>query len=437
MLKQFLTEHKLYATSPDFSGFLLRLKDAYLRFSLYDRENPITFFPLEAAPGLPPFVAIKLDTLSQDNREYLYAKSENFGTMEKSTLSIANSDCNLKCSYCLNHKRDMTLQFPTASQILTIMEQYRGIETLEITGGEPTQDMAALKEILSNAGPAFKRVHIYTNGINLTKEFIEFLNTLPTYFRLIIAVSTEGSENGHISMQGLYEILERFKETPAERVWLSINIIDAQQTVQLKDWFYDLQANFPNLPMIDTIKLTSPLCKSGTTEDYISHLTNLVDIVQTISNQETAYLRGKALVSLNFNLFPSTRGNPECSLRKVSMFGPKVATCIYKPDEAKIFPSPLGLMLDNVKNNVCLGCSFYPYECKANIATEECKAYNQRCLHCPALNVCHNRCTLRGELTEDDCLFLCVINAFELWLGVKDHTASEIEALWNDKKLII
>lgn len=87
--------------------------------------------------------------------------------------------CNLSCKYCYSHKSQtdmlLSIAFQTVDFASSLCKKYNRI-TLAFSGGEPTIIFKNIKSIVAYAQKkGIKGFIICTNGINLTKEYIEFL----------------------------------------------------------------------------------------------------------------------------------------------------------------------------------------------------------------------------------------------------------------------
>lgn len=101
---------------------------------------------------------------------------------------ILNNKCNLKCSYCFQHdefRHDITLSDDNIVKVCEFVRKYGNVKDkkleLTIIGGEPSlySKFDTLYEILYNElvmhGFTFSIVRVFTNGIVVNREMIEFM----------------------------------------------------------------------------------------------------------------------------------------------------------------------------------------------------------------------------------------------------------------------
>lgn len=428
-LRKLLTNELLIGSS-NFSGFFFKIKDCWIKYDPFSQESISYIENHVMGDLLPPFFSIINERFTEDQRKILEQKSVPGDDHNKTSIIISNSSCNLSCPGCLNSNRDMDSGFPSPEKILSVISRFKNIDTLEITGGEPLVDRDRIIKIIKEIGTRFQRIHIYSNLILIDDDFLEEI-TGYTQIRIIIGTEVDSDGSGHISVEEAIEKVNSLRTYPD--IKYALNALSGEDPRRLLDAYDIFESKSED--KIDTIKLTSPLGKSGF-EYYKGFIPFFKGMIDRIGKTDSPHLRGRTITGLNLDMVPQARGNIDCSFKKISMVGDKFINCVYTSGKLPSFRTPDELIIDNMSKNGCLSCEFYPFECSTNIGTENCRSYSDKCLRCPAINVCHKKCSLRGELSDDDCLFLVTLSAFEHWLNVKDMTYMQVMERWTDSKCL-
>lgn len=103
--------------------------------------------------------------------------------MKDTVRLIMHLECNMRCSYCCNEQRQFTTQFQKkrfwvyagcgGRSCLFDFAPYRNVC---ITGGEPFLQKDELFMIM-DVVPEDKNIYLYTNGLLINNEDIEYLQT--------------------------------------------------------------------------------------------------------------------------------------------------------------------------------------------------------------------------------------------------------------------
>lgn len=118
-------------------------------------------------------VGVKAAVVSPNNRMY------------KNAIIMITTKCNNKCTWCysksvLNNGSNMSMN--TFKTIVSILKN-NGVQTIILTGGEPTTHPALIpfieQAILSN----IKQINVISNGANLTKDILNRLIDYKDYLK--------------------------------------------------------------------------------------------------------------------------------------------------------------------------------------------------------------------------------------------------------------
>lgn len=428
-LLEYCKDNKLIIES-NFSGFLFKIKDCHVLYNNLS-NNPLVLLEESDFTKDINFAAIKSSKLKEEERAFLFNNSSNKTNNKQAVLTIANSNCNLNCSFCLNEGRPK-YNFPSSDNVKSLLYKNPNIVTLEITGGEPTADYEDLISILEDCGNLVRYIFIYTNGLSLDQKLIDVLGSLNSLVRIIIAADTY-SDNSHIDILKAIEIVNSLEAK--DNVKFSLNLIcNSLSEDALRDYniFISHKHNF------ETLKITNPSTLNIlSTEDKISKIDMIKDLSKLIYDDKRTFgiFKGKSFQSLNYSINKNMRGAIDCNQNKLCVIDNKYINCIYTAKDSILFNTPEELFNWNESMDLCTLCEFSD-RCKDIIGTHLCKAYNERCLLCPTLNTCHNKCKLRGELDYESCIFLMVQNAFEHWLNIKDMSGKELLESFNNTNLL-
>ena len=124
-----------------------------------------------------------------------------FGRVHKDFRISVTDRCNFRCQYCMPEegldwlKREELLTFEEITRITKILVKNYGINSVRLTGGEPTL-RANLRDLISMLSELPIEIALTTNGINLSKNAQIFLDA--------------GLDRVNISIDSLKA--ERFKE---------------------------------------------------------------------------------------------------------------------------------------------------------------------------------------------------------------------------------
>ncbi|MFA7597763.1 MAG: radical SAM protein [Candidatus Cloacimonas sp.] len=100
-------------------------------------------------------------------------------------IFIRFTGCNLRCSYCDTVYSYEEGTKTSIEQIIKTIEQYRPVNLVEITGGEPL-----LQESIY---PLFEALHSYGNNILIETNGSQNLQNVPNYVVKIVDVKCPGS----------------------------------------------------------------------------------------------------------------------------------------------------------------------------------------------------------------------------------------------------
>lgn len=118
--------------------------------------------------------------------------------MGANQLFIRFSKCNLHCKYC---DTDFTanLKEYSAQELANIVNKYKNIHSISLTGGEPLLDVDFLVEFLPLAN---QKVYLETNGV-LFENLKKIINLVDIISMDIKLPSTSGNKN-------LFDVHEKF-----------------------------------------------------------------------------------------------------------------------------------------------------------------------------------------------------------------------------------
>ena len=134
--------------------------------------------------------------------------------------------CNLNCVHCYEDKNNKSMSVSFFCEVIDKIAEY-GINSVQITGGEPTLHHD-LTEMLKYARNNVSQVELYTNGVLLSNEIIEFC--LKNNIKLAVTEigNKEEDYNRITRTQGYYykyrENLSRLKRSGAEYRIGDINV---------------------------------------------------------------------------------------------------------------------------------------------------------------------------------------------------------------------
>ena len=98
-----------------------------------------------------------------------------FGRVHKDFRISVTDRCNFRCQYCMPEegldwlKREELLTFEEITRITKILVKNYGINSVRLTGGEPTL-RANLRDLISMLSELPIEIALTTNGINLNKN---------------------------------------------------------------------------------------------------------------------------------------------------------------------------------------------------------------------------------------------------------------------------
>ncbi|MFH0876850.1 MAG: radical SAM protein, partial [Candidatus Omnitrophota bacterium] len=130
--------------------------------------------------------------------------------------------CNLRCLMCSGWKKQETTQDLKVSEIDKIFSDKdlcRGLEIINLTGGEPTlrEDLHEIIRLIIRACPRLKRIDLSTNGthcdevVDAVQRILAVL--LPTNIRLTACVSVDGIGELHERIRGQADIFSGIDQT--------------------------------------------------------------------------------------------------------------------------------------------------------------------------------------------------------------------------------
>jgi len=116
--------------------------------------------------------------------------------------------CNIKCSHCLrgeSENKDIPLEW-----IDVLLSQVKSINLLCFTGGEPTLNIPAIQYTIQKIKEnciSVDRFYIATNGMNITREFVNYCLTLKSLCEYENKCSVQISNDYYHSKEGDYNDL--------------------------------------------------------------------------------------------------------------------------------------------------------------------------------------------------------------------------------------
>lgn len=278
--------------------------------------------------------------------------------------------CNISCRYCYakNHKGET---FGT-EKILSLISQAKelGVHEIQFVGGEPFMH-PRLKELIQKTADLGLKMRIYTNGLLISDDWIEFLKGMPAI--LMIKLDSSNGYKYHTGKDYSIQIRKTMKSCTEKGI--RVNAFIAVTSKNIEDVRELVEYTF-SVGAIALIERFLPACSQKINTDLEIDSHQWRDIQKIYMGLNKAHLPKYRTVAKLLNFYCS------CYNSTVSIdTDGDVLPCPYAPKElsiGNIKKSDLSVLFSIYKSKI-IEWNQIPQECSsckhANLCKGGCKTY--------------------------------------------------------------